>query len=324
MNLEEIYIKGCEDIKAYEKEHAWKQSNCEQVPVFTLEDYIHPYPINIFPHRRGESSPLHSHEFFEIIYVYQGNAFLNIHDTVQQLSAGDICLLNLQTIHALSVPSDDRSVVFNVVIMPDKLYDIYLRIISEDDLIAKFFLDSLRHPDNKNDHILFHNASSAHNAESNIQKLITEFYAASQYTEIMMSNNFVSLMIELSRWNQSLRQKDPSDLKYANYTEILHYIENHCENITLSVLSKHFHYSANHIAALIKNMYGKNFTGLLQDIRFTKAANLLATTNLTIADIMDAVGYTNRTWFTSKFYSIYGIYPQDFRKKLNAQVQQTL
>lgn len=325
MNLEELYLKNCEEIKVYEEKRAREQSAAEHthinqnVPVFSLNDYAHPYPINIFPHRRGGVTPLHSHEFFEIIYVYQGNAFLTIHDTIHQLSAGDICMLNLQTIHALSVPDDDKSVVFNIIIMPDKLYDIYLKIISKDDLIAKFFLDSLQKPDNTNDCILFHGTISAHNAENNMQKIILEFYAASQYTEIMMSNNFVSLMIELSRWNQTIMQKKQPNLKYTNYVEILRYIENHCENVTLTILSNHFHYSSNYIASLIKNMHGKNFTELLQDIRFTKAANLLATTSLTITDIMEAVGYTNRTWFTCKFYSIYGIYPQDFRKKITVQ-----
>lgn len=329
MNLEEMYVKSCAEIKAYEEkkklleqEHVRKSIAGQSVPVFVLNNsgYLPPqYSINIFPHRRGGETPLHCHEFFEIIYVYQGRAFLNIHGSVHTLSAGDICLLNLQAVHALSVPDDDTSVVFNVVIMPDKLHEIYLEIVSSDDIIAKFFLDSIQKPENKNQYILFHGTVAAHDAEISIQKLISEFYRASEYTEIMMSNNFVSFMIELSRWQLALQEDPQTHLKKANFLEIIRYIENHCADVNLSVLSQRFHYSSNYIALLIKKYSGQNFTSLLQDIRFKKAASLLASTSRTIPDIMETVGYTNRTWFTSRFFTIYGIRPQDFRKKYGSQ-----
>lgn len=322
MDLEKLYIKNCNEIKQHELQNGLLKHNStvqNKVPKFSLEGYAHPYPINIFPHRRGAQAGFHCHEFFEIVYVYQGTAILNIQEKEFHLSTGAICLLNLQAVHALSVPNDDISVVYNVVIMPDKLQDIYLQIVSSENIVAKFFMDSIRHSKNKTQYILFPQNGQMRDAENSMQKLIKEFYMSSEYTEIMMSNNFVLLMVELSRLKQKMLESNESPQR-KNFDEIIRYIENHCENIKLSDLSKHFHYSANYIAVLLKQYSGKSFTKLVQDIRLKKMTSLLITTNLTIAEIMYEVGYTNRTWVTAKFHDAFGLYPQDFRNKFKTEL----
>lgn len=83
--------------------------------------------------------------------------------------------------------------------------------------------------------------------------------------------------------------------------------------LTLDALAKAAHVSPEYLCRLFRrhlNMGPLECAGLA---RLERAASLLVRSNLTIKQIADAVGFSSPYHFSSKFRSVYGVSPRDYR-----------
>ena len=69
------------------------------------------------------------------------------------------------------------------------------------------------------------------------------------------------------------------------------------------------------MSKFIKRHTGHTFKELLQTKRLNQAAFLLATTELTVSDIIAAVGYDNSSYFYRVFLERYDMTPREYRLK---------
>lgn len=60
--------------------------------------------------------------------------------------------------------------------------------------------------------------------------------------------------------------------------------------------------------------------GLINQRRIKKASLLFNTTNLSVSEIINATGFTSRTYFYEQFHKAFGCSPSEFRQKRNAVV----
>lgn len=60
--------------------------------------------------------------------------------------------------------------------------------------------------------------------------------------------------------------------------------------------------------------------GLINQRRIRKASLLLNTTNLSVSEIINATGFTSRTYFYEQFHKAFGCSPTEYRQKRNAVV----
>lgn len=93
------------------------------------------------------------------------------------------------------------------------------------------------------------------------------------------------------------------------------YIENNLAAATLCGLAENLGYSVSYTAVLVKKVFGKSFSKLLQDRRCAVAADKLLNTELSVGEIINLVGYENESFFRRAFKEKYGKNPLDFRKK---------
>lgn len=78
-------------------------------------------------------------------------------------------------------------------------------------------------------------------------------------------------------------------------------------------------YSITYCGRMIKDLTGKTFSKLLQQKRCVYAAELLANTEKSIAEIVDDVGYENESFFRKIFNQKYGVNPLEYRKNRNGE-----
>lgn len=97
----------------------------------------------------------------------------------------------------------------------------------------------------------------------------------------------------------------------------LNYIE---ENISKKLLNRDlatiFNLSENYYATLIKKQTGKSIQDHILSIRIQKSEELLRTTNMSIAEIADQVGYSDYFYFVKVYKRATGLSPAAYRKKL--------
>jgi len=100
------------------------------------------------------------------------------------------------------------------------------------------------------------------------------------------------------------------------YKDVKSYIEEHCDSVTTSELSRTFGYNRDYFNRLIKRFSEKGYTELLQAARIKAAVSLLETTKYSIEDIAVMVGYSNQGFFYRTFYASYGCTPGEYRKNV--------
>lgn len=96
---------------------------------------------------------------------------------------------------------------------------------------------------------------------------------------------------------------------------IMDYIEqNYMNEITLTSLAEHTHFSITYLSRLIKKETNYNFTKLLGIVRMLKAAELLANTDLKIYAICDRIGINDQRYFSQLFRKTFRKTPMEYRK----------
>lgn len=94
------------------------------------------------------------------------------------------------------------------------------------------------------------------------------------------------------------------------------YLRDHFDDPQLSLesVAKAVGVSSVYLSRLFKQELGTTFVALLTQIRISKAIQLLGSTNRSIADIAEAVGYESQHYFSTAFKKAVGVSPNRYRK----------
>lgn len=99
-------------------------------------------------------------------------------------------------------------------------------------------------------------------------------------------------------------------------SRILEYIQEQYGNVdlTLTSVADHFDLTSSYFSVFFKNNVGKTFLNYLAHLRMEKAKELMRTTNDSIAEISEKVGYASANTFTRSFKKIEQITPSQYRE----------
>ncbi len=101
----------------------------------------------------------------------------------------------------------------------------------------------------------------------------------------------------------------------VSYCSIIDYIAGHLgDTLTLSELSRELGYSESHIRHLFRKYSGQTLTKYVNSMRVRRAKELLTSTQMSVTEIADAVGYPDPNYFSSVFRIHTGCSPRDYRR----------
>lgn len=322
MDLSECYIRHWQSLHGSlnnEQLNLYNQFNANGNLEYDLFEF-HGLDLAVMPHFPGYEIAEHHHNFYEFIYVYRGSCLTTIDSKLIQLNEGDLCLLNLKASHTIELIAPTSDVIFNILVKQAVLDNAYFKLISCNEFISDFFLDSMQNKRKDDNYVLFRREPPNCPYENLVQHIIYEFYEGFIYKDKMFNFLFITLMIELARsYGKHINKEIYKELKDRDISEIIQYIVDNCVSVSINSLAEYFNYSPNYISILIKKYSGSSFSDILHNVRFKKAAQMLTESLLPIVEIMDSVGYTNRTWFTKKFQDRYQLSPSEYRKKYGSK-----
>ncbi|AND79496.1 AraC family transcriptional regulator [Streptococcus pantholopis] len=257
----------------------------------------------------------HSHDFFEMVYVYQGSAVTDINGTVVTLQAGDLCLLNLQSVHKLIIP-DEKSIIFNLLIRRELIMGNFMDLFKETDFMAFFYTNSLYANTSKSHFEIFHLKDK--NVIACLYRIIEEFILKEPYYDMIMVSYMTSLLLHLTRlYQDKLDAKIKSKSAGApNISEILRFIqENYSHRISLSDLASHFGYTERSMMRFLKQYVHHRFTDIVKEFRLNQACYFLRGSDDSIDDIARKTGFSSRSYFDKVFKSVFRQTPKDYRNR---------
>lgn len=99
--------------------------------------------------------------------------------------------------------------------------------------------------------------------------------------------------------------------------QVIQYLEaNYANPMMLSELAEKYRFSTGYFSGLIKRKAGKSYSELLMEVRVNKAEELLRTSNKSIVEIAQEVGYDDYFYFTKVYKKIKGISASAYRREL--------
>ena len=243
-------------------------------------------------------STLHTHPFTELFYVVDGKGEFNIQGQRFPVKPNDFVIINPQVEHT-ELSSPDEPLEY-IVLGINGLSFSNLTPVSEGGHPFSFF--NLR--DEQKDILRYLNAMVQ---EATSQQMSYEL-VCHNLLEILLIKSLRHQHFDLEVGKQSKATKDISFIK--------HYLETYYhESIQLEDLASMTHLSRFYISHSFKKEIGMSPMEYLIDIRIKESKILLRTTNYSISQVADIVGFTTPTYFSKQFRKSTGISPTDYREQ---------
>jgi AraC-like DNA-binding protein len=112
------------------------------------------------------------------------------------------------------------------------------------------------------------------------------------------------------------REEKKSNRKEEIVNAAIDYIEYNYSNPSLSpeLIADYVNISPNYLRSIFKEVKNESLSAFINEYRLKKARHLLETTNLTVSEISNSIGYSNSTYFYTAYKKFYGITPNQYRK----------
>lgn len=269
--------------------------------------------VTLVKHPRYLPFFTHCHAFFEILYVLSGHCREVTNDRQVELKEGDLCILAPNVNHGIAVFDD--SIVLNILIRYSTFMDIFYNIIREKSQIAVFFLGNLFEK-NKISYLLYH-TSEDEVIRNYLLDMYMEQLQMDNYSDRIICSLLTIFFTQLTRRHGRTVEIPEKVGRRTEYDdEILNYIIQNYDTVTLKDVASRFHFSEPYCSKLIAGITGTSFSDLLTRIRLQNGENMLAHTQMSIADISDKIGYKNPETFVRSFSRNYHMTPSQYRKSL--------
>lgn len=243
-------------------------------------------------------------EYFEVYYVFSGNTPVYFADETVLLGAGDVLLIPPGTAKACTLPREDCSTLF-FMIRQSTFSQVFWTHLSEQNLMSSFFRNALT----GNNGIPFLRFSTAGDAW--IEELLCRIYQehekngkySSRLQNSLMSSFFLSL---LQGYEKTIQVPLHSGIHWRPaFAEILRYVQEHYDTVTLAELTERFGYSERQIIRIIQESTGHRFAALQNRLRMENAARFLAQ-GATAVQAAEIVGFSNISSFYRAFSKYFG------------------
>ena len=146
-------------------------------------------------------------------------------------------------------------------------------------------------------------------------ELTNQIYACRGATQV--ANRLCSLIDRIASINAE-RRKGGVD---AAYSSIMGYLQSHYreEGLTLSLLCDDLGYSLSYVSAILKR-HETSFTKEVSRLRMEEAKKLLSSSDSSLSEIAEQLGYGDPYYFSHCFKRIVGCSPLEYRRNGEAKV----
>ncbi len=254
--------------------------------------------------------PTHKHKYIEMFYAYSGSITHQINGTEITLNEGDLLFMNQYVEHGR--PPGEKGNLGIVFIIRPEFFDIPLQMISEENEIRAFLVNSLRQNNPVSQYLLLHTNGLRliHNLVDNLLQISCEkpgnALALYQYTMGL-------IFLHLTDSSHCISSNFFHGYRDTIIRETLSCIDSHYSTVTLSQLADDFHQPLSTMSKIIKEETGHTFRELLMKKQFQMAVQLLLETDLRVEEIAIYVGYENLSYFYRQFKKRCKMTPRQYR-----------
>lgn len=267
--------------------------------------------ITVRPHTRFVAFPKHTHNYVEVIYMCSGQTRHLINDEEVILRQGELLFLSQKATQEIDA-AGENDIAVNFIILPE-FFDQSLQMMGEEENpLRKFIIECLRGESANQIGYLHFKVADVLPIQNLLENLIWTIMNNQQNKRSINQITMGLLFLQLLNYTDKVTMGSTPAQEDVLLT-ILRFIEEHYKDAELSQLAECMHYDLYWLSRLIKKQTGKTYTELLQDKRLQQASFLLKTTDMSVSDVGNAVGYDNLSYFHKIFRKQYGVSPKKYR-----------
>ena len=249
---------------------------------------------------------LHSHNFFELVYVVSGQCTHRLGNEQSLIKAGDFFIIDTGSEHSY-INTNKKFEIINCLFMPDYIDRALVDCPTLADLLSNKVLrfgvpldicaaDRTFHDDDGTVGRLMH-------------KMMAEYEAKrTGYMELLRCYLTQALVC-------AVRASENISPKLHPATQgVIDYLHRHyAEPLSLDAIGKQTGYTAPYISGVFSRDMGMTVRSFLQRLRIEKACSLMDETDLTLSQIAQRVGYTDSKHFADLFRRHKGMSPKAYK-----------
>lgn len=289
---------------------------------FTFHHYHedgHDYVKNLWPGGEDESvmvcvyrddtihEPFHRHDFIYFNYAYHNDyqALSDIDGNLITIHEGECYIGQPFSGYALrSIPGVESTIV-GVLIKKEVFFRSFLQTFSSDNTLFHFFLDPEK--DRYADKYLHFSFADVPQIRPLLNIMILEYANRREDTQQVLTSLATTLYLLVARTYPKTGVSEDTPVN-----QILAYMDDHFQSVSLKELSDHFSYNPNYISGLLHKETGRTFSQILLEKRMEHALVLMRGTDLSNEEIAEILGYTSTTNYYKAFRRYYGTTPRDY------------
>lgn len=243
-------------------------------------------------------STIHFHHFTEIFYVIRGQGSFIVEGSEFEVKEDDLIIINPNVSHT-EVSRDESPLEYIAVGIEGLLFS---NIMKNDDGHIDYFLHN--YEDYKHE-ILFY-----------LKTLVQEVENKEDYYEMLCQNLLEVFIINMIRRTNNRLGITSTKKMNKECSYIKQYIDLHYqENITLDQLSSLTFMNKYYLVHAFKKYIGLSPINYVISKRVEESKCLLETTDYSISQISDIVGFSSQSYFSQIFKKTTGYTPFEVRKR---------
>jgi len=254
-----------------------------------------------------DSVPLHWHEDVEFIYIKKGRGIIVIDGSEYDVEKGDIAFIVPGNVHGIFQYQDDsmeyENILFNGKMFSSSLDDFY------DTFLLPFFENTVEIPK------IFRKGVTGYES---LKKYLDANDNISSHREgawgLAIKGNLYLLLFNLvTLYEERINSKN--NKRIDKLKPVIKHVELHySEPITVAEMAALAGFSESHFMRFFKETFGVSFITYLNDYRLSMAARMLLSTEETILEISQQVGFENLSHFNRQFKKKYNKTPSQYTK----------
>lgn len=281
-----------------------------------------PVPIQCLEmHKRNfpkKEVSFHYHDYAELLFGVSGEATAYVGTEKYPLVSGTMILIRSEVFHDVKATGEEAKYIV-IKFLPSVLF-------SEEQTVAEYAYTHLILQSVDGGRIYFSPEETADLPLAFLfERLMEEWNAQSFGYELALRADVISIILTVMRkW-----AKDDPAITCAAISEAqgilcnraIEYIKAHYEDLTEEDCALALSVSPAYLSRVFKKgMGGVSFSAYLIGVKLKEAEKLLLSTDMSMTDIAEAVGFSTVAYFIATFRRRYGVTPAKYRKLLRGGV----
>ncbi len=284
----------------------------QELPEYVNPNFLVAVIVSTFDEHSYSFIDWHYHEPFQFCVVLKGTVCFQLEHIQYTVSKGDGIFINSQQLHmSKPIGSDDAAYL---------CVDIHPKVIGGDVgclIYKKYVLPVI---ENKGLQAVSLSASDTKGKDiiEALKKVYSLYEKQEHAYELDMSICILQLYkLLFLHFNLSSQVIESPNIKTDYLKAIFQYIwGKYSHKISLDMIAKHVHLSRSECCRYFKKMTGQSLFEYITLFRIDRGMNLLRNTEMSIANIAQAIGFQSQSYFTECFRKRLGMTPGDYRKTI--------